>query len=96
MGGGGIHSCGKIDFNVPEIFKLDSLKCFDFGQSYMNDLDTVYSLARETKIPLIRVRPSKEDLLSGKTKEKYPTGISLVYEAGSIDEAQIISKIYYE
>jgi len=26
MGFGAIHSCGKIDFNVPEIFRLESLK----------------------------------------------------------------------
>ena len=31
MRGGAVHSCGKIDFNVPEIFKLPSLESFDFG-----------------------------------------------------------------
>jgi hypothetical protein len=95
LGGGGIHSCGKIDFNIPEIFKLDSIRCFDFGQSYLNDVDSVYPLAREKKIPLLRIRPQKEELLSGKIQERFPTGVSLVYEAASFEEAVFVSKKYY-
>ncbi len=94
MGGGGIHSCGKIDFNIPEIFRLNSLKCFDFGQSHLNDLEPVYALAKERKIPLIRIRANKDELLSGKIHEKFPTGVSLVFDAVSIDEAKYISKMY--
>jgi hypothetical protein len=91
LDGGGIHSCGKIDFNIPEIFKLPSIQCFDFGQSYLNDMDTVYELAKEKKIPLIRIRADQEELLSGKIQERFPTGVSLVYEAGSFEEAKNIA-----
>jgi hypothetical protein len=94
MGGGGIHSCGRIDFNIPEIFNLESIRSFDFGQSYLNDMDMVYRLAREKKIPILRYRPSKEELLSGKVKERFPTGVSLVYEAGSLEEAVNVSNSY--
>jgi hypothetical protein len=87
MGGGGVHSCGKIDFNIPPVFDLPSLRCFDFGQSNMNDLDKVYDLAKEKKIPLIRIRVNRDDLLSGKPTLKFPTGVSLIYEARSFDEA---------
>lgn len=96
MGGGAIHSCGKIDFNVPEIFKLNSIKSFDFGQSYLNDVDSVYELAREKQIPLLRLRPGKEAIVSGKINEKFPTGVSLVYDAVSFNEALEVSKIYFE
>lgn len=91
---GGIHSCGKIDFNVPSIFEIDNLKCFDFGQSYLNDFDQIYSLAKEKRIPLLRLRPNKELLLSKTLKKKYPTGVSLVYDADSFEEACYISKEY--
>lgn len=94
MGGGGIHSCGKIDFNIPEIFKLPSIQCFDFGQSHLNDLDFAYSLARQKKIPLIRIRVEKDELMSGKIKERFPTGISLVYYADTFNEAKQIPKIF--
>jgi hypothetical protein len=96
MGGGGIHSCGKIDFNIPEFFKLSSVRSFDFGQSYLNDLEMVWSMALGKKIPLIRVRVGKEDLLSGKIKKRFPTGISLVYEAASFEDAQFVAKAYKE
>jgi hypothetical protein len=92
MGGGGIHSCGKIDFNIPEIFSLPSIQCFDFGQSYLNDLDPVYKLAAEKKIPLIRIRADRDELLSGSIMKRFPTGVSLVYEAGSFEEAQYIAE----
>ncbi len=94
MGGGGIHSCGKIDFNVPEVFNLPSLKCFDFGQSYLNDLDPLYGLAKEKKIPLIRIRAGRKELLSGSIMKRFPTGVSLVYEAASWEEAQFVAENY--
>lgn len=92
MGGGGVHSCGKIDFNVPEILKLPSLKCFDFGQSYLNDLGPVYELAKEKKIPLIRIRADREELLSGSIMKRFPTGVSLVFEAGSFEDANYVAE----
>lgn len=95
LGGGGIHSCGKIDFNVPEIFNLESIKCFDFGQSYLNDVDSIYPLAWELKIPLLRFRPNREELISGKILKRFPTGVSLVYEATSFEDALLVSKAYY-
>jgi hypothetical protein len=94
MGGGGIHSCGKIDFNIPEILKLPSIQCFDFGQSQLNDLDLVYPLAKEKKIPLVRIRVKKDELLSGKINERFPTGVSLVYDANSFEEARAVVKNY--
>lgn len=96
MTGGGIHSCGKIDFNIPEIFRLNSIKCFDFGQSYLNDLDSVYAIAKERKIALIRIRVEKDELLSGAIKKRFPTGVSLIYNAASFEEAQSVSKSYNE
>ncbi len=94
MGGGGIHSCGKIDFNIPEILRLNSIRSFDFGQSYLNDVDAIYPLAREKKIPLLRIRPGKEELLSGKIMERFPTGVLLGYEASSFEEAKSVAKSY--
>jgi hypothetical protein len=95
LGGGGIHSCGKIDFNVPEIFKLESVKCFDFGQSYLNEVEPIYLLAREKKIPLLRLRPTRDELMSGEILKRFPTGVSLVYDASSYEDALLVAKVYY-
>ncbi len=43
----------------------------DFGQLYLNNLDAI-SQERQKKISLVRVHPPKEELFSGKIKEKYP------------------------
>lgn len=94
MAGGGIHSCGRIDFNVPEILKLPSINCFDFGQSYLNNIDKLYPQAKEKKIPLLRYRPSKEELIGSNIMDKFPSGVSLVYEAGSFEEARQVVKLY--
>lgn len=94
MEGGGIHSCGKIDYCLKEILKLPSIKCFDFGQSYLNDVEGSYSMAKERKIPLIRVQVSKKDLIDAKVKDLYPTGISLIYPAVSYEEAKEVNALY--
>lgn len=94
LNGGGIHSCGKIDFNLHEILTLPSIQCFDFGQSYLNDINSIYSMACEKKIPLLRLRPDKDELLSGNLEKRFPTGVSLVYEAPSFEEAVFVSKKY--
>jgi hypothetical protein len=93
-GGGGVHSCGKIDFNIPEIFRLPSLTCFDFGQSYMNNIEEVYGLALAAEISLIRLRLSREELLAGNLMERFPTGVTLVYDAVSFDDAKNMIKLY--
>ena len=94
MAGGGIHSCGKIDFCLKEILKLPSINCFDFGQSYLNDVESIYYLAKERKTPLIRVQVSKRDLVDAKIKDLFPTGISLIYPAVSYEEAKEVSALY--
>lgn len=94
MNGGGIHACGKIQFSIPEILELPSIECFDFGQSYMNDIDTIYTVAQKKKIPLIRIRPDKEELITGSINKRFPTGISLAYEANSLEEAKEVVKLY--
>jgi len=96
MNGGGIHSCGKIDFMTPEILRLPSIKCLDFGESWLNELDDIYNLAGKRKIPLTRIRVNKNDLLSGKIYDKYPTGVSLIYNASSFEEAKFIWKSFHD
>jgi len=94
MGGGGIHSCGRIDYNIPEIFRLSSMHCFDFGQSHLNDTDRVYALAKERKIAILRIKAGKDELLSGRIRQRFPTGVSLIYEAESFEEVKETMRIY--
>lgn len=95
INGGGIHSCGRIDYCLSDIFKLPSIKCFDFGQSYMNDIDLSYLMAKEKNIPLIRVQVSKDELEGNKIMKRFPTGVSLIYDAASFREAVDVRVCYF-
>jgi hypothetical protein len=94
LGGGAIHSCGKIDHMISSFLDLPSIESFDFGQSHLNDMDIIYPLAKEKKVPLIRVQPSAEELKTGSICKRFPTGVSLFYEAKSFEEAKFLVQEY--
>lgn len=93
-GGGGIHSCGKIDHAFKAMICLEAMQAFDFGQSYMNDIDRLYAEARRKKIPLIRVQPEEAELVTGSVLTRFPTGVSLMYHASSFQEARKLCDQY--
>jgi hypothetical protein len=94
LGGGGIHSCGSLDRHAGAFLDVPDMTCIDFGQPELNDVDVVYSCARERRIPLIRVRVSEPELVSGSVMERFPTGVVLVHEADSLSEASRITDAY--
>lgn len=94
LGGGGIHCCGRVDHVVEEFLALPSTSCLDLGDPQMNDLDTIYAVARERRIPLIRIQVDEEELLSGQVMERFPTGVSLLHRARSFEDAQRIMSEY--
>lgn len=87
MGGGAIHFCGKGEHLVAEMLKLPSLTAIDLGQPDKNDLDKIYRLTSAKQIPIIRLRVSEEDLLSGRAAQRFPTGASLFHATNSMDNA---------
>lgn len=87
LGGGSIHSCGKIDAHVPALLELPSIQSLDVGQSELNDMTSLYPLLKKQGIPVTRVKVAREDLVSGRIMEQYPTGVSLMYEAASLEDA---------
>jgi hypothetical protein len=96
LGGGGIHSCGRFMHQVPGLLELPSLRCLDFGESQMNDVDTVYQRAKARTIGLVRVRATREELAAGTIRRRLPTGATLLFEAGSMSEAQATVSAYRE
>ena len=94
LGGGGIHACGKFEHNVDEFLALPSIGCLDVGQPELNDIGAIYAKARQGKIPLVHVRVAREELVSGRVMERFPTGVSLVYQAESLSDAQAVMAAY--
>lgn len=94
LGGGGIHSCGRVRRHAPEFLNVPGVECFDFGQAELNDVDAIYGLARPRRIALIRVWASEEELLTGRILERFPTGVSLQHHAKSAADARRIAAGY--
>jgi len=94
MGEGGIHSCGNFEHLIPEYLTLPSLRCIDFGQSCLNDMDTIYYSAKTRKIPLTRVSATEEELVTGSIRKRFPTGATLIHQAASLTEARRVMSAY--
>lgn len=96
MGGGGLHSCGKIEHLVDEFLSAGSIRCLDLGQPLMNDMDRIYRVARERQVSLLRVSVREDELTSGSVLDRFPTGVSLLHNARSLDDAKRVMTLYRE
>ena len=94
MGGGGVHSCGKADGHVPAFLELPSIRCLDLGQPELNDVDGLYMQLKRRRIPLARLKVSGDDLATARITERFPTGVSLLYEADSVLDAKETMEAY--
>ena len=94
MNGGGIHCCAKFEHLVEEFLALSSIKCIDLGQSEKNNVDAIYMEARQYKIPLIRVQAGEEELATGCIIDRFPTGVTLIHNAESLEKAQYVMTAY--
>ncbi len=93
---GGIHSCGNINHLLHSYINCKGMNCLDFGQSELNDIDKAYRLFSAKKIPLLRVKVGISELISNNIAQKYSTGVTLLFESGSIQEASNVVKKYLE
>jgi hypothetical protein len=96
LGGGGIHSCGNFMHNVGAMLELPSLRCLDFGQSPLNDVDAIYAQARPRRIALVRVQVTAEELRDGSIGCRFPTGVTLLNAAPSLAAARESAAAYVQ
>ena len=94
LGTGGIHACGKCEHLIDEIFALPSVRCVDLGQPELNDIDAIYAKAKPRKIPLVQISATREDLVTGRIMERFPTGVSLVHRCESLADARTVMAAY--
>jgi hypothetical protein len=94
VGLGGIHFCGNGQHMVETMSAPDVVKCLDFGQFYMMDGPLTYEVCRAHQTALLRVTPPREDLVSGKARRDYPTGVVMVYSTDNVDDARAVVQAY--
>lgn len=95
VGEGSIHFCGNGQHLVSKMIEIKDLKGLDFGQPEQMDIPFIYSLCREKKIALTCLHPSRDELVSGKAKKLYPTGVVFVYYTDSFEDARDVVSNYY-
>ena len=95
LGGGGLHFCGNGQHLIPTMLHHPEVQCIDFGQSQLMDLEEIYEQANKRQVPILRARFPKEELLSTNLQKRFPTGMVIVHEAKSFEEAKEISQEYY-
>ena len=94
MGGGGVHSCGRFEHQMPGFLALADLQCIDLGQPEMNDLDAFYEAVRPRQVALIRIAAEERELRTGQVMARFPTGASLFFQAASLVQAAEIMADY--
>ena len=60
----------------------------------MNDVDEMYRLAAGRKVPLLRVSADAEEIMTGRIKERFPTGVTLVHPAATFADAHRVATAY--
>ena len=87
VGKGSIHFCGNGQHLVEPMLEIPDLCGLDFGQADMMDIKKIYEMAQERKVALTCLKPSRHELISGQVVADFPTGVVLVYNTESIDDA---------
>ena len=87
VGGGSLHFCGKGQHLIEPMLEISEVQGLDFGQSKMMDIDRIYSRCRRRNVTITNHIPPREQLIDGTVRRHFPTGIVLVYETESINDA---------
>lgn len=87
--GGGIHACGRMEHLADSYLANPHISCIDIGQPEMNNIDLLYRKSSARQVPLIRISVPRHELLDGSVLDRFPTGVSLVYRAQSLEDAKV-------
>ena len=63
-------------------------------QPWMMDVPAIYEQTMAAGVPFGNHQPGRDDLMSGKARCEYPTGVVLVYESKSFDDADEVVRGY--
>jgi len=94
VGTGSIHFCGKGQHLIESMLEIPDLRGIDFGEPEKNDVTQIYEMCSEKRTVLTDLKPSREDLISGKAVSDYPTGAVFVYHTEDMADALEVTEAY--
>ena len=84
-----IHFCGSGQHQIDSMLAIPGMQCFDFGQSYMMDVDAIYRESAPRCVPLARVSLPREELTVENVRRRFPRdGVVLTYQAQGVEDAR--------
>ena len=92
VGGGSQHFCGNGQHLIQPMLDTDGMRGFDFGQPWLMDEDRVYAQTVARHVPFTNHRPPREELLNGRARRRFPTGVVFTYEPRDFDDAREVVK----
>ncbi|MCL5098021.1 MAG: hypothetical protein M1608_10935, partial [Candidatus Omnitrophica bacterium] len=93
-GGGSIHFCGNGQHLVEPMMQIKDLKGFDIGQPEMMNALNLYEQTRKNGLALMPLRPAREDLVSGRARREFQTGVVFSYLTADFDDAKQVAESY--
>ena len=87
VGGGAIHFCGDGQHLIEPLLEIPDLRGIDLGQSAMMDAGLIYRMCAEKKVAITNLRPTRDDLITGKAAREFATGVVFVYTTEDIQDA---------
>ncbi|MHB0913162.1 MAG: hypothetical protein ACYC2Y_06920 [Armatimonadota bacterium] len=87
VGTGSIHSCGNWGHLIHSALEIEDLRGVDFGNPELMDVAEAYRACSKRKVAMTNIKPSREDIMSGKAKKDFPTGVVFIYNTTSIEDA---------
>jgi len=94
VGKGSIHFCGDGSHLIEKMVEIPDLLAIDPGQSYLFDIHAAYETCRERKVAMTGLLIPREDLVSGKAVNDFPTGCGFLYEAADFEDAREVLRAY--
>jgi len=90
----GIHFCGNGMHLVDDMLAIPGLVCLDIGQPEMMDLDSLYDKGAARGVALARLSVPRDELVAGPVKQRFPSGVNLLFQAESVQEAHQVWRRY--
>ncbi len=96
MGGkGAIHFCGNGAHLVDSFLEIEGVLGLDFGQPQLMDTADLYAKCCERGVTALRLRPSRDEIVSGSVARAYPKRSVLLYRTTDLDDARALAAAYF-
>lgn len=94
VGTGSIHLCGNGQHLVAGMLDIPALRGLDFGEPHLVDIAVICAVCHDRNVAVTDLKPSRDDLVSGKARRDFPTGVVFIYQTENFEDAREVVRNY--